>query len=43
MVYLTYHILKINIINVLNIVQISICSVTRINNNQPTYNQKETS
>ena len=32
MVYLTYHILKINIINVLNIVQISGCSVTRINN-----------
>ena len=43
MVYLSYHILKINIINVLNIVQISGCSVTRINNNQPTYNQKETS
>ena len=32
MVYLTYHILKINFINVLNIVQISGCSVTRINN-----------
>ena len=32
MVYLTYHILKINIINVLNIVQISGCSVTLINN-----------
>ena len=32
MVYLTYHILKINIINIQNIVQISGCSVTRINN-----------
>ena len=29
MVYLTYHIVKINIINVQNIVQISGCSVKR--------------